>query len=219
MEYLGRKNIFPPPPPLRYVPLLAGENGLHLKIHGPCLCGILFDGSINWRPRGRHTASRLAEAGATVLVHGRREASVRDAVEFVKSKGSGVSKVEGFVADVSSLRGMNLLCDEVLARTDRLDCLINNAGRHASSFQGSYAEGLFPAGRPRHWFLGGGVLYVSTTLPMGTNNVPVHPPPPLPLCIQQRCSSRLTKISAHLSSLPSVLFIFLIANTASSAAL
>ncbi|CAN0222547.1 unnamed protein product [Ascophyllum nodosum] len=86
---------------------------------------------------GRHTASRLAEAGATVLVHGRREASVRDAVEFVKSKGSGVSKVEGFVADVSSLRGMNLLCDEVLARTDRLDCLINNAGVYTENFRRS----------------------------------------------------------------------------------
>lgn len=79
------------------------------------------------KPRRRHTASRLAEEGARVIVHGRREAAVKEAVEFVKGKGNGQS-VEGIVADVSSLRGMNHLCDEVLARTDRLDCLLNNAG-------------------------------------------------------------------------------------------
>ncbi len=76
----------------------------------------------------RHTASRLAGDGATVFVHGRREAKVKEAVEFVKGRGKGKQRVEGVVADLSSLRGMNHLCDEVLARTDRLDCLINNAG-------------------------------------------------------------------------------------------
>lgn len=76
----------------------------------------------------RHTASRLAEEGATVIVHGRREATVREAIDFVKGHGGDDAKVEGIVADVSSLRGMNELCDEVLARTDRLDCLVNNAG-------------------------------------------------------------------------------------------
>ncbi|CAM9775585.1 unnamed protein product [Scytosiphon promiscuus] len=77
---------------------------------------------------GRHTASRLAEEGATVIVHGRREAKVAEAVEFVKGHQKTSGKVEGIVADLSSLRGMNHLCDEVLARTDRLDCLVNNAG-------------------------------------------------------------------------------------------
>lgn len=45
-----------------------------------------------------------------------------------KQPKDGPGKVEGFVADVSSLAGMHKLCDEVLAKTDRLDCLINNAG-------------------------------------------------------------------------------------------
>lgn len=62
-----------------------------------------------------------------MLVHGRREAAVREAVEHVGGGGKG--KVEGIVADLSSLRGMNDLCDEVLRRTDRLDCLLNNAGK------------------------------------------------------------------------------------------
>ncbi|CAB1102355.1 unnamed protein product [Ectocarpus sp. CCAP 1310/34] len=83
---------------------------------------------------GKHTASRLAEEGATVLVHGRREAAVREAVEHV---GGGKGKVEGIVADLSSLRGANHLCDEVLRRTDRLDCLLNNAGVFEADFRHS----------------------------------------------------------------------------------
>lgn len=83
----------------------------------------------------RHTASRLAEEGATVIVHGRREAAVKEAVEYVKGKGNGQQRVEGVVADLSSLRGMNHLCDEVLARTDRLDCLLNNAGERRQGVQ------------------------------------------------------------------------------------
>lgn len=79
------------------------------------------------KQKRRHTASRLAEEGARVIVHGRRETAVNEAVEFVKGNGKG-QRVEGVVADLSSLRGMNHLCDEVLARTDRLDCLLNNAG-------------------------------------------------------------------------------------------
>lgn len=78
----------------------------------------------------RHTAGRLAEQGATVLVHGRRETAVQEAVEFVKEqqREGSAGKVEGFVADVSSFEGMHKLCDEVLAKTARLDCVINNAG-------------------------------------------------------------------------------------------
>lgn len=43
--------------------------------------------------------------------------------------------MEGIVADVSCVRGMNHLCDEVLAKTDRLDCLINNAGEATKSMR------------------------------------------------------------------------------------
>ena len=78
-------------------------------------------------------------------MHGRKEAAVREAVEFVEGCRSGEAKVEGIVADISSLRGMNELCDEVLARTDRLDCLLNNAGERRRAARGLRviaAEGL-----------------------------------------------------------------------------
>lgn len=63
-------------------------------------------------------------------MHGKKEEAVRDAVAFIgeETPQGGSGKVEGFFADVSSLAGMNKLCDEVLASTGRLDCLINNAG-------------------------------------------------------------------------------------------
>lgn len=64
-----------------------------------------------------------------MIVHGRRESAVKEAVEYVKGQGNGNGqRVEGIVADLSSLEGMNHLCVEVLGRTVRLDCLLNNAG-------------------------------------------------------------------------------------------
>lgn len=72
---------------------------------------------------------------------------MREAVEFVEGCRSGEAKVEGIVADISSLRGMNELCDEVLARTDRLDCLLNNAGERRRATRGLRVIGG-PVGLP-----------------------------------------------------------------------
>lgn len=47
----------------------------------------------------------------------------------MKEQSDGKAEVDGFVADISTLQGMHQFCDEILARTDRLDCLINNAGK------------------------------------------------------------------------------------------
>ncbi|CAM9426255.1 unnamed protein product, partial [Choristocarpus tenellus] len=76
---------------------------------------------------GRHTASLLAAESASVIVHGRTAARVDNTVQSLR-KETGSDNVQGIVADISSLKGMNSLCDQVLATTDRLDCLINNAG-------------------------------------------------------------------------------------------
>lgn len=64
-------------------------------------------------------------------MHGKNEEAIRDAEAFVSwnPPQGGAGTVEGFVADISSVAGMNKLCDDVLTRTGRLDCLINNAGR------------------------------------------------------------------------------------------
>lgn len=98
-----------------------------------------------------------------MIVHGRKEAAVREAVEFVEGCRSGEAKVEGIVADISSLQGMNDLCDEVLARTDRLDCLLNNAGEGRRAARDLRVIGE-PVGLPACWPAGLPVdRYVSST--------------------------------------------------------
>jgi len=71
---------------------------------------------------GRHTAQRLAQAGAEVLVHGRSAARVADTL---RSCGGAA---RGFVADLSSLDDTRRLAREVADAAPRLDALINNAG-------------------------------------------------------------------------------------------
>ncbi len=73
---------------------------------------------------GKWLAPRLAEAGMTVLLHGRDEAKVHEGVATVRAAGG---RAEGFVADLASLAQCRRLAAEVAARGD-LDVLINNAG-------------------------------------------------------------------------------------------
>lgn len=76
---------------------------------------------------GRWLALRLAEAGDRVLIHGRdadRAAEVRKAVR----EATGEDRAEVLLADLAELPDVDRLADEVAARTDRLDVLVNNAG-------------------------------------------------------------------------------------------
>lgn len=74
---------------------------------------------------GRVVARKLAEAGAMVLVHGRdRERGARVIDEIHATGGHA----RFMAADLSSLRNVRRLADTVLAETERLDVLINNAG-------------------------------------------------------------------------------------------
>jgi NAD(P)-dependent dehydrogenase (short-subunit alcohol dehydrogenase family) len=76
---------------------------------------------------GRGVAHRLAEAGATVLVHGRDDergaATVREIAEA-----TGNPRLEWHRADLASLADVRALAKQVTAEHDRLDTLVNNAG-------------------------------------------------------------------------------------------
>ncbi len=74
---------------------------------------------------GRMVASRLGEAGARVLVHGRDQDRGRRVVADIEQSG-GVA--EFLAADLASLAEVRRLAEAVRQRTDRLDILINNAG-------------------------------------------------------------------------------------------
>lgn len=76
---------------------------------------------------GKLAAWHLAKEGAHLLIHGRNKKKVSDVVHEI-IEGTGNKDVEGFTADLSSLDEVRELAGEVLAKYDKLDVLINNAG-------------------------------------------------------------------------------------------
>jgi NAD(P)-dependent dehydrogenase (short-subunit alcohol dehydrogenase family) len=71
---------------------------------------------------GRALAQALAQAGETVLVHGRSEERIADTLAGIGGD------ARAYRADLSSLAEVDRLADEVLAAEPRLDALVNNAG-------------------------------------------------------------------------------------------
>ncbi len=74
---------------------------------------------------GRIMATRLGEAGARVLVHGRDKDRGHEVVKAIEAAGGAA---EFLRADLSVLAEVRNLADTVRQTTDRLDILINNAG-------------------------------------------------------------------------------------------
>ncbi|MDT0342634.1 SDR family NAD(P)-dependent oxidoreductase [Streptomyces litchfieldiae] len=76
---------------------------------------------------GRATAAGLARAGAHVIVAGRSQERTADTVRQLASA-TGSDRLEGVVGDLSVQSEVRSLAAQVMARHDRLDVLINNAG-------------------------------------------------------------------------------------------
>ncbi len=88
---------------------------------------------------GKATALGLAALGADVAITGRHPVRAEAAAREIRAVGSG--RVDVFVADLSSLREVKRMADDVLQRLSRLDVLVNNAGGYWSSRHRT-AEGL-----------------------------------------------------------------------------
>lgn len=86
---------------------------------------ILITGSTSGH--GRALAELLAEKGATVLLHGRRDDLGEQAVREI-SASTGNDSVRFYRADFSSLDEVRDLAARVQEDQERLDCLVNNAG-------------------------------------------------------------------------------------------
>lgn len=71
---------------------------------------------------GLATAKRLAAEGATVIINGRSQQSIDEAVAEIKKTGN--DNVSGIVADFSSIEDINRLISEL----PEIDILINNTG-------------------------------------------------------------------------------------------
>ncbi|HEY9078109.1 MAG TPA: SDR family oxidoreductase [Anaerolineaceae bacterium] len=76
---------------------------------------------------GKKTAEALAAQGARVVIVGRNPEKTTRVVEEMRTQ-SRNEQVEGLVADLSVQAEVRRLAGEVLARCERLDVLVNNAG-------------------------------------------------------------------------------------------
>jgi len=75
---------------------------------------------------GRYVATRLAAAGAKVLIHGRDQARAETLVDEIKRAGHAAPTF--YQADLSSLAGVRQLAQSVIAGHRRLDVFVSNAG-------------------------------------------------------------------------------------------
>jgi NAD(P)-dependent dehydrogenase (short-subunit alcohol dehydrogenase family) len=76
---------------------------------------------------GRALARKLAASGAAVLIHGRDQERIRQTeAEIRHAARSG--QVRAYRADFSDLAEVRRLSAQILAREERLDVLVNNAG-------------------------------------------------------------------------------------------
>ena len=76
---------------------------------------------------GKCVAIDLAKQDTFLLLHGRNKQKLEKVIEEIKST-SHNNNVEGFVADFSSMNEVRRLAKEVVAKHDKIDILINNAG-------------------------------------------------------------------------------------------
>lgn len=95
--------------------------------HYPSMQGktVLITGATNGI--GKEAARQIAETGASVVIVGRTSEKLTRVVAEIKQS-SGNPTINGILADLSELGGMHSLAQQFLARYQRLDVLLNNAG-------------------------------------------------------------------------------------------
>ena len=76
---------------------------------------------------GKRVARELAAKGAAVLLHGRSSKRLEATLEELRGQ-TGSTKLDSYLADLSSLREVRGLAEQVLSEHERLDVLVNNAG-------------------------------------------------------------------------------------------
>ena len=76
---------------------------------------------------GKITATALAKQGHHIIIHGRSKSKLLAVQEEIK-KETGNNNVDIAVADLLSMTDIKRMADELKAKYDSLDVLINNAG-------------------------------------------------------------------------------------------
>ncbi len=83
---------------------------------------------------GKQTALELAQRGIRILVHGKDPKRGKRVIEEI-SRASESSKLELFIADLSSLNQVRNLAERIRQENDHLDVLINNAGVYEKNYR------------------------------------------------------------------------------------
>eukprot|EP00929_Paragymnodinium_shiwhaense_P095641 TRINITY_DN56891_c0_g1_i1.p1 TRINITY_DN56891_c0_g1~~TRINITY_DN56891_c0_g1_i1.p1 ORF type:complete len:150 (+),score=11.92 TRINITY_DN56891_c0_g1_i1:52-501(+) len=87
----------------------------------PSLTGFVYLVTGSTDGIGRHTVQKLADTGATVLVHGRKKEKVDAVVEELKKRGA--AGAEGFVADLSLMSEVKALGERIAEKYPVIDVL------------------------------------------------------------------------------------------------
>ncbi|MFE1770811.1 SDR family NAD(P)-dependent oxidoreductase [Streptomyces sp. NPDC059008] len=91
---------------------------------------------------GYETARRLAERGATVLVHGRTAEDAQAATDrLIATAGIASGRLRGFGADFTRLEEVEAMARRVVAEHPHLDALVNNAATAAPERHTLTADG------------------------------------------------------------------------------
>lgn len=86
---------------------------------------------------GKMAAEGLVMAGAKVMIASRKGDLCAHVARELNNKGYPGS-AEGFEGDLSSLKGLEKVVEDILTRTDQLNILMNNSGRTWGSPLGSF---------------------------------------------------------------------------------
>jgi NAD(P)-dependent dehydrogenase (short-subunit alcohol dehydrogenase family) len=123
---------------------------------------------------GKAVALKLADMGATVLVHGRNEERGTALVDTIRKNGAGCARF--YRADLSSLADVRSLADAIRKDTKRIDLIINNAGIGSANSKGSKDRELSADGYELRFAVNylSGYLLTRMLLPTIINSAPAR---------------------------------------------
>lgn len=110
---------------------------------------------------GKQAALLLAKKRYRVLIHGRSREKIEQTVSFIKLK-SGNDQIEGYRADLSSLKELTRMSETIREKEKKLDVILNNAGVIMHSRQESEAgvEMTFAINHLGHFYLTGQLIKI-----------------------------------------------------------
>jgi NAD(P)-dependent dehydrogenase (short-subunit alcohol dehydrogenase family) len=123
---------------------------------------------------GKAVAVKLADMGATILVHGRNEERGNALTDSIKKNTVGCAKF--YRADLASLAEVRKLADAIRKDNKRIDILINNAGIGSANSEGAKMREVSADGYELRFAVNylSGYLLTRMLLPTLVNSAPAR---------------------------------------------